>query len=70
MSENLNQINLEGINIKPSKKYPIYRLLEGGDLVLIETHESKFKKLKPHHIGPDGMLCDDLETFIKWDMFS
>lgn len=67
--QNLNQINLEGV-IKGTTKYPVYKLLDGGDIVLIELSEGKFKKLKPHHIGPDGMLCDDLETFIKWDMFS
>lgn len=67
--QTLNQINLEGI-IKGTSNYPIYKLLEGGELVLIELSENKFKRLKPHHVGPDGVLCDDLETFIKWDMFS
>jgi hypothetical protein len=36
----------------------------------VELNPDKFKSLKPHHIGPEGILCDDLETFIKWEMFS
>lgn len=68
----MNTLDLSNIKTSStgSKKYPVYKLLDGGDLVLIELQEGKFKKLKPHHIGPDGMLCDDLETFIKWEMFS
>lgn len=68
----MNSLDLSNIKTAStaSKKYPVYKLLEGGDLVLIELSEGKFKRLKPHHIGPDGMLCDDLETFIKWEMFS
>ena len=50
--------------------YPKYKLVNGGDTVMIELAKDKFKSLASHHIGPDGVLCDDLETFVKWEMFS
>lgn len=50
--------------------YPKYKLVNGGDTVMIELAKDKFKSFGAHHIGPDGVLCDDLETFVKWEMFS
>ena len=60
-----SNIDLSGINT-----YPKYKLVDGGDTVLIEIVKDKFKSFKPHHISEEGILCDDLETFIKWEMFS
>jgi hypothetical protein len=61
---------MQNINLENIKTYPVYRLVEGGERIIVELNPDKFKSLKPHHIGPEGILCDDLETFIKWEMFS
>lgn len=61
---------MQNINLENIKTYPIYRLVDGGETILIELEKNKFEHLKPHHIGPEGILCNDLETFIKWEMFS
>lgn len=57
-------------NFKKSNTYPRYKLVDGGENVLIELSENKFKSYKVHHIMELGVLCDDLETFIKWEDFS
>ncbi len=61
---------MNNINLTNVVTYPIFKLLDGGNRILIEISKDKFKSLGAHHVGPDGVLCDDLETFIKWDMFS
>ena len=38
--------------------------------VQIEVVKDKFTSFKIHHISEEGLLCDDLETFIKWEEFS
>ena len=61
-------IDLSGI---ASSIYPKYKLINGGENIMIELKPDKFKYLNVHHIGPDGVLCnDEAETFIKWEMFS
>ena len=50
--------------------YPKYRLVDGGQSVMIEIAENKFKSLLTHHVSSDGLLCNDMETFIKWEEFS
>ena len=60
-------IDLSGIS---SSIYPKYRLVQGGEMVQIELVKDKFKGYGVHHISGEGILCDDLETFIKWEMFS
>ena len=37
---------------------------------MIEIAENKFKSLLAHHVSSDGLLCNDMETFIKWEEFS
>lgn len=68
----MEDINKEtnGINISGIAIYPNYKLVDGGNRVLVELSKDKFKSFSPHHVGPDGVLCDDLETFITWDRFS
>ena len=60
-------IDLSGIS---SSIYPKYKLIDGGQRVLVELSKDKFKGFGVHHISEEGILCDDLETFIKWEMFS
>lgn len=50
--------------------YPKYKLIEGGQRVMMEVQKDKFKSFRVHHISEEGILCDDLETYIKWEMFS
>jgi hypothetical protein len=56
-------------NVKNSV-YPKYKLIDAGERVEIEVTEKKFIILNTHHISEEGLLCDDLETYIKWEMFS
>lgn len=60
-----NNINFKGVNV-----YPKYKLVDGGERVIIELSEEKFKGFNVHHVSEEGILCDDLETYIKWEMFS
>lgn len=60
-------IDLSGIS---GSIYPKYKLVNGGDTVFIEIEKDKFKSFGAHHISEEGILCDDLETFVKWEMFS
>ena len=60
-------IDFSGIN---SSMYPKYTLVDGGSTILIEVVKNKFKSFNVHHISEEGILCDDLETYIKWGMFS
>lgn len=50
--------------------YPKYKLIEAGERVMIELSKDKFKSFGVHHISDEGILCNDLETYIKWEMFS
>ena len=50
--------------------YPKYKLIEAGEIVMIELSKDKFKSFGVHHISDEGILCNDLETYIKWEMFS
>ena len=50
--------------------YPKYKLIEGGQRVIMEVQKDKFKSFGVHHISEEGILCDDLETYIKWEIFS
>jgi hypothetical protein len=50
--------------------YPKYKLIDAGGTILIETSAGEFKSLGLHHMSEEGVLCDDLETFIKWEDFS
>ena len=60
-------IDFSGIN---SSMYPKYTLVDGGSTILIEVAKNKFKSFGVHHISEEGILCDDLETYIKWELFS
>ena len=50
--------------------YPKYKLIDGGQRVLVELSKDKFKGLGVHHVSEEGILCDDLETYVKWELFS
>lgn len=50
--------------VKGTKKYEIVN----GDTVLI-FENGKYRKLGINNISPFGILCDDLETFIKLEDF-
>lgn len=50
--------------------YPKYSLVDGGSTILKEVTKDKFESFSVHHISEEGILCDDLETYIKWEMFS
>lgn len=50
--------------------YPKYKLVEAGERVIKEISKDKFKSFGVHHISEEGILCDDLETYIKWELFS
>ena len=62
--------NIDLSSVSPVSAYPKYKLIEGGQRVLIEIVKDKFKGFGVHHISEEGILCDDLETYIKWEMFS
>lgn len=67
----MQKLNLNDIKTNLPKQYPTYKLIEGGERILAELSEGKFKSLYIQHMGPDGILCnDEAETFIKWEMFS
>lgn len=65
-----NKVFKQNIDISSSNIYPKYKLIEGGQRVLIEVVKDKFKGFGVHHVSEEGILCDDLETYIKWEMFS
>lgn len=60
----------QNIDFSGVDMYPKYKLIEAGERVLVEVSKDKFKSFLAHHIGEEGVLCDDLETFISWGMFS
>lgn len=66
----MQKIELTGLSELEKGVYPKYKLVDGGTTVQIEVKKDRSISYKIHHIGPDGVLCDDLETFVKWEMFS
>ena len=66
----VQKLTEELFNCFEKTDYPKYRLVEGGQSVMIEIAENKFKPLSTHHISSEGLLCNDMETFIKWEEFS
>ena len=60
-------IDFSGIN---NSNYPKYTLVSGGTTILKEVSKDKFESFGVHHISEEGILCDDLETYIKWELFS
>ena len=66
----VNQLATELFKLKGENIYPKYRLINGGEVVVIDLDASKSKSFGVHHISEEGLLCDDLETFIEWEMFS
>lgn len=69
MKNNLIDVLTKEI-FKLEESYPVYRLIDGGERISVELEKDKFKFFIAQHMGPDGVLCNDLETFIKWEMFS
>lgn len=71
-SELANAIFKQNIDFSgvASSIYPKYKLINAGERVMIELAKDKFKSFGVHHISEEGILCDDLETYIKWEMFS
>lgn len=66
----VNQLSNELFKLKGENIYPKYKLIDGGERISVEVKEGKFIYMFNHHISEEGVLCDDLETFIKWEMFS
>lgn len=66
----VNQLAAELFKLKGDNIYPKYRLTNGGEVVVIDLDDKKSKSFGVHHISEEGILCDDLDTFIKWEMFS
>lgn len=66
----VSQLTNELFKLKGEDIYPKYKLIEGGEKISIEVKKGKFKYLLNHHISEEGVLCDDIETFIKWEQFS
>lgn len=69
-TELANAIFKQNIDLSGVVTYPKYKLVEGGEIVSIELDQDKFNHMKIHHMSEEGILCDDLETFVKWEMFS
>lgn len=69
-NSNLSQKLTEAIFNCSLNLYPKYKLVDGGERIMIELAEGKFKSLGLHHISENGVLCDDMETFIEWEKFS
>jgi len=68
--KNLENVFKQNIDLSGLNVYPKYRLVQAGERVLIEVVKDKFKSFGVHHVSEEGILCDDLETYIKWEMFS
>lgn len=66
----VSQLSNELFKLKGDIIYPKYRLTNGGEVVVIDLDDNKSKSFGVHHMSEEGLLCDDLETFIKWEMFS
>ena len=66
----VQKLTKELFNCFGKTDYPKYKLVDGGNTVQIEVVKDKFTSFKIHHISEEGLLCDDLETFIKWEEFS
>jgi hypothetical protein len=54
---------------------PKFQLVNGGSNMIInlgkdESNETKYKMLGIHNMSPIGILCDDLETFVKWEQLN
>lgn len=65
--KNSNELT-QKIDLVALKGQRKYSLIEGGKYVLINNN-GKYKKLGVHNLGPNGVLCDDLETFVEWEQF-
>lgn len=49
-----------------------YKIINDSVIAYVGKYKNgnpKFKKYDIHNVGPDGILCSDLETFITWDKF-
>lgn len=66
----VSQLANEMFKLKGADIYPKYRLINGGENIMIDLSPNKYKRLGVHHMSEEGLLCDDLETFIEWEMFS
>ena len=42
-----------------------WELLNNNEKIFIEYVDGTYKLFKVYHIGDEGILCDDLETYIK-----
>lgn len=64
----MNKIELpESLKEVAAKAEPKYRIY--NDNIFIRIGEDKYKSLGIHNINEQGILCNDLETFITWDEF-
>lgn len=66
----ISQLTNELFKLKGDDIYPKYKLVDGGERISIEHKKDIFKYFSTHHISEEGVLCDDIETFIKWEQFS
>lgn len=69
-TELANAIFKHNIDLSRVSTYPKYTLVQAGERVMVEVVKDKFKSFGVHHISEEGILCDDLETYIKWELFS
>ena len=69
-TELVNAIFKQNIDLSGVSTYPKYALVQAGERVMVEVVKDKFKSFGVHHISEEGILCDDLETYIKWELFS
>lgn len=69
-TELANAIFKHNIDLSGVSTYPKYTLVQAGERVMVEVVKDKFKSFGVHHISEEGILCDDLETYIKWELFS
>ena len=69
-TELANAIFKQNIDLSRGSTYPKYTLVQAGERVMVEVVKDKFESFGVHHISEEGILCDDLETYIKWELFS
>jgi hypothetical protein len=43
-----------------------FELVDNDERVLMQWSDGKWTEQKVYHLGDDGILCDDMETYIEF----
>lgn len=49
-----------------SKSIVGFELVDNNERVFIKWSDGKYTEEKVYHVGEDGVLCDDMETYLEY----